>query len=463
MYRIPSKFLSLAFAAFMLCHAATSSAYVTDSNVRRPDNYYGFWPPSAGQSYTDSNFGTTVTRMSNASGTSNAGGSGSPEFIGSEYSTMSAFNADNSRILLIEQSYFAVYDGAGNRIKALYGSVDSSSEPRWSRTDPNTFYYHSGNQLMAYNVSTDSKRVVHTFSEYSSISGQGEMDMSYDGDHLVLSGDGRYVFVYTISADRKGPVFDATSAGSWDSIYISPNNNVLISWHANGSGRYQGQELYDQNMNFLRQVTRANGHKRMTRDSDGSEVLIWTNSNDPQPINCRNGIVKVNLATTNQTCLLELDWSLAVHISAADQNGFAYVETYNPSDISPDSSSWVTYTNEFLMVRLDGGEVRRLLHHRSRPYDGYSFQPKISVSRDGSRFVFSSNYGINQSGGVYTDAYLGVISGSTGSSAMPAPSSPGSSPSAPAPVEIDAAPGPAPDAPAPCYPGVWWAPCPSGN
>ena len=46
MYRIPSKFLSLAFAIFMLCHAAPSSAYVGDSNVRTPSNYYGFWPPA---------------------------------------------------------------------------------------------------------------------------------------------------------------------------------------------------------------------------------------------------------------------------------------------------------------------------------------------------------------------------------------------------------------------------------
>ena len=58
-------------------------------------------------------------------------------------------------------------------------------------------------------------------------------------------------------------------------------------------------------MNFLRQVGRADGHKDVTLDTDGNEVLVWTNSNDPQPI-CNNGIVKIRLADGQQTCLASL-------------------------------------------------------------------------------------------------------------------------------------------------------------
>ncbi len=35
-------------------------------------------------------------------------------------------------------------------------------------------------------------------------------------------------------------------------------------------------------------------------------------------------------------------------------------------------------------VKLDGTETRRLLHHRSRPLNGYAYQPRATVSRDGS-------------------------------------------------------------------------------
>ena len=45
-----------------------------------------------------------------------------------------------------------------------------------------------------------------------------------------------------------------TNPSGWDAVYISPDNNVLIAWLTNGNGRYQGEELYDENMTFLRQV-----------------------------------------------------------------------------------------------------------------------------------------------------------------------------------------------------------------
>ena len=388
-----------ALVAWPLFHGTNAAAYVTDEDVYLPPDYYTFVPPAAGGSYIDPVFGTTITRISDAANTINAD-SGQPlPWVEAEYSTKSPFNADNSKILVIEFSYFSLYDGVTlQRIKPLCCEgpiVSASSEPLWSRADPNVFYFHptnpnqpNFNQLKMYNVATDVATIVHTFSEYSSISAKGESEISYDGDHIVLAGDGHQIFVYTISTDTKGPVFDTNGHGGWDAVYISPDNNVLIAWLTDGTGRYQGEELYDQNMTFLRQVANNSGHKHMTRDVDGSEVLVQTNSADPTPIlNCQNGFVKINLATAQQTCLLQLDWSLSVHVTAPDQGGWVFAETYN-STAAP--SPWFTYTNELLQIKLDGTEVRRLAHHRSdsSTYDG---EPRISVSRDGSRFTFNSN------------------------------------------------------------------------
>ncbi len=169
----------------------------------------------------------------------------------------------------------------------------------------------------------------------------GESDISFDGDHFVFAGNGRYVFVYQISTATKGPVFD-TGGRSFDSLYLTPNNNVIISWTQTGTVRYTGQELFDTKLNFLRQVGRADGHKDVSLDTNGDEILIWTNSNDPQPM-CNNGIVKIRLADGQQTCLVSLDWSLAVHISAPDNSGFVYVETYNPSNPTPPSGMGSVY------------------------------------------------------------------------------------------------------------------------
>ena len=342
---------------------------VTDNSSRVPPNYYTFLPPASGNSYVDPIFGSTIKRMSNATVSPDvAFGTGFLPFISDEYSTMTPFNADNSRILALHFSYFGLYNGifdaAGNFIKNLPFAVSASTEPRWSPTKTNILYFIAGNQLKQLDVSTDAISVVHTFAEYTSISGKGESDISPDGDHFVFIGNSQFIFVYTISSDSKGPTFD-TNKRAFDSLYITPNNNVTISWYDRGTARYTGIELFDPNMNFVRQVARAGGHMDVTRDQ-GVEVLVWANSNDPGGT-CPNAIVKIRLDNGQQTCILSLDQSLALHISGTDNSGWFFVDTYAPSDPSPSTSSWAPYTNEILQVKLDGTQVRRLAHHRSRP------------------------------------------------------------------------------------------------
>jgi hypothetical protein len=188
---------------------------------------------------------------------------------------------------------------------------------------------------------------------------------------------------------------------------------VTVTWIQAGTARYSGIELFDINMNFQRQVAHAGGHMDVTRDTNGDEVLVWTNSNDATPIpNCNNGIVKIRLADATQTCLAQLDWSLAVHISAPDGNGSVFVDTEAPANPDPAGSGWVAYTDEILQVKLDGSGVTRLAHHRSRPSSSYVWQPKLSSSRDGSRLLYASNFDMAAIQGYasdYADTYLIVV------------------------------------------------------
>src|SRR5581483_663082 len=104
--------------------------------------------------------------------------------------------------------------------------------------------------------------------------------------------------------------------------------------------------------------------------------------------------------------LLQLDWSLAVHISGGD-GGWAEVETYAPGD--PDPANFPPYADELLRVKLDGSVVERVAHHRSRPFNGYNWTPKASLSRDNTRIVYGSNYGLQGQLGYpteYSDAYM---------------------------------------------------------
>src|SRR5205814_8073345 len=159
-------------------------------------------------------------------------GGGMVTTISNDYSSMSAFNKDNTRLLIQYLSYFALYDGAGNYIKDLYQwGISASSEPRWSRTDANELYFVSVNQLKKLNVGTNTVTVIHTFTEYAEVSGKGESDIGFNGNKFVLAGDSRYIFTYDVATDTKSPVYDAGSAGLFDQIYLTPDDNVVVGWY----------------------------------------------------------------------------------------------------------------------------------------------------------------------------------------------------------------------------------------
>jgi hypothetical protein len=361
-------------------------AYVTDARSYAPVNYYVLLPPDRGETYIDPAFGTTIKRISDARAQPNSAGDGTLTRITHEYATMAPFNQDNSRLILAHQSYYALHDGSGNYLRDLPFEM---TEPRWSRHDPNVIYYLRGNQLKQYDAGSGLATTVHTFGEYSTVSGKGESDVCFDGDHFVLVGDDRDIFVYEVSTATKGPVLDAEGR-TLDSVQITPDDNVTMTWVEPGEGRFNGIELHDRSMNFLRQLLPRGGHADVMRDTDGEEVLVTTA--DPAAA-CNGTIVKIRLADGEQTCLLLLDPSLAIHISAPDGSGWVIVSTYAPSDPGP-FQGWTSYTNEILQVKLDGSTVRRLAQHRSRPFNDYTWTPRAAVSRDGGRLVYSSNYGL---------------------------------------------------------------------
>ena len=125
-------------------------AYVTDAGLYAPLNYFTFQPPAAGTSYVDPAFGTTITRLSDALTAPDNANVGPLGLIANEYSTMSPFNDDGSRLLLQHRSYFALYDGDGRYLRDLPFEISAASEPRWSQHDRNVFYYRTGNQLKQY-------------------------------------------------------------------------------------------------------------------------------------------------------------------------------------------------------------------------------------------------------------------------------------------------------------------------
>jgi hypothetical protein len=402
--RVP-KVVSVVVAVLCLMLSVDVLGQIKDRLVRTPPQYGTFLPPAAGETYRDPVFFSTIQRLSDATRLKNdAASEGNVPFVTAEYSTMTPFNHDNSRFLLQHSSYYGLYDGAGKFIENLPFDVGAGTEPRWSRSSPHVLYFQRHNKLKRLDTRMNSISEIRTFSEYSTITGLGESDICLDGNHLVFAGDGRHIFVYDLATDTKGSTFD-TAGQPIDSIYITPDHNVTITWGT--CMEHCGIELFDRNMKFVRRLAPNPGHMDVTRDRNGDEILLWFNAADPKPI-CENGVVKIRLADAKQTCIVTFDWSLAVHVSATDNSGWFFVSTYAPSDPKPETD-WKPYTNEIVQVKLDGSEVRRIAHHRSRPFDNYNYMPRVTASRDGSRILFSSNYGLKSGDRKYTDAYLVVL------------------------------------------------------
>lgn len=312
--------------------------------------------------------------------------------ISVEYSSICPFNADNSYLLLQHTGGFIrLHDGDGKFIKVLAG-LATSSECRWSRSDPNKlFYIGGGNILKQYDVRNGQSSNVRVFTEYSAISGLGESDMSEDGDHMALCGDKREVFVYDMVADKKLPTFGAPAG--LNGLYITPDNNVIC-------GGTTGVNMFSRLGVFMRKLAQSQSHMDVMRDTNGDEVLIRLNGADNPPLaGCNNGVEKIRLADGKVTCLWAIGWSpkggassLAAHVSCPDK-GFALISTYNTNGAQP---------SQVFKVPLDGLS-REYLCDTGTSASSYQAQPKASISRDGSRFVYCSD----KDGAL--DVWLGVL------------------------------------------------------
>ncbi|MDO8425021.1 MAG: hypothetical protein Q7T01_00690 [bacterium] len=334
-----------------------------------------------GASVSDPAFGCTITRLTDAA----ADGVGGYVH---QYSSINPFNADATHVLLARpDGVMQVRDLRGAIVRDnlnRLGVVDRAN-PLWSRTDPKILYFHTrdGNELKTYDVGTNEVRTLRRFDAYRTISfGLGEGDISWDGDHIPVVGDGRFGFIHTISTGASTAVVDiATSGATIDNVDVTSGNLfTVVRIGPNGT------DLYDSAMRPLGRVLDYKGHSDRGRMSDGRDVIVMTNSNDATPIaSCQNGIVRTELPGGTERCLLPLDWDLAVHVSCNNVGqDWCLVSTYG--------GSGVPYAGEVFRVPFDGGTPVRLAQTRSSEV-GYYGQPRAAVSHDGRYVLFDSDVG----------------------------------------------------------------------
>lgn len=310
----------------------------------------------------------------------NAKGSGMLPLIDPEYSTSCPYNGDKTRLILKHFSYFALYDGDGNYLFDLTENgrfeVNASSEPRWDLYHTNIFYYITANKLKFYNILERKSYLEHEFTEYTRLVPKGEADIGDNGEVMVFLGEknGKFeLFTYNLASHVKGPATDASRMGTLDSMMLAPLCDTVVTSGSNGI------ELWDLQWNKIRQLTPVNGHKDLTFDEFGNEIMVWCSSDDPHPVCDPSkgvGIVKVPLNGSKPECIATLPWERsAFHVSCPAISGEFFIDAY--SGATP---------GQIFHGTLDGHlEVINQLQH---VVTDDARQPKVTCSRDGTRVVW---------------------------------------------------------------------------
>jgi hypothetical protein len=351
--------------------------------------------PAVGQAVRDPQLGATLRRIT-AAGTI----LGSDAAIVPVYSTVSAWNADESLLLLYHVGRgHELYDGRTYRfLRALAIAPNDIENVYWHTSDPDVLYYLSGTSLMRHRVSTGGNETVRTFSfcTGSITPGSDPTFTSWDSDTFGLK-CGSTAFYYHVASNT----LTGTGATTGEAPKPAPSGTLGVAdgW------------VYDLDRRGLRRLDLANPYEHASPGRLASGRDVWsTVVFDPGPAGSGVGsLVTFDLA----------DGTSRVIVGPA--TGFPYPPSgTHVSTLSYRAPGWTFLSivgsgtgagvldNELVVADASSGKVCRAAHHRSLGSENtrlgtpYWAEPHVVPSPTGTRAVFGSDWG----GGASVDTYV---------------------------------------------------------
>ena len=368
--------------------------------------------PALGQTVTDPQFATTIRRITAVTV------SGSNPVIKPMYSTISAWNADESKMILYKVgSGHQLYDG---RTYAYIRDLDIDpadiEQVYWHAADPDVFFYVSNKTLIRYHVSTGAKDNVRTFSFCSDGASGGDdpMFMSWDSNRIGLS-CGSTVFVYEISTNT---VLGQKS--SPDTPQASPSGTLT----------FLGGLVTDAALNTLRtlDLDDPGSHASLGRYSNGNDTYNAVTF-DPGPKGSGVGtLVTFDMTTGAGKVVVGPSTGYPYPPSGTHVSALAYKQPgWVFLSVVGDPSGQGVLDNELLIADTNSGKVCRIAHHRSygknntKLDDAYWAEPHVVPSPSGTRALFGSDWGDGPS----VDTYVVELPGYKASTAEAGAGGPG--------------------------------------
>jgi hypothetical protein len=367
--------------------------------------------PALGATATDAEFGTTIRRITAVSGT------GASAFIVPMYSTISAFNADESLLILYAGggTGHQLYDGKTYAlIRALDINPADVEQVYWDTTDPDLLYYTDGQAFIRYHVSTSKGDRLHDFSSLCGSStptnGADPMFTSWDSHRLGLT-CGQQMFIYDASTDT---VYGPAAVSGTPPAQVAPSGT--LAFLEAGSG-----EIFDVNLNMLNMVRSLtlqspNNHASLGRLANGHDTwngAVFDDGNDDAKSNV-GVLVTWDLTDGSGGAVIgpKTGWPYPPdgHVSAMAyrQPGWIFVSTFWTSTFdgtgTPPTPGLLELEN--LVADTNTGAVCRVGRHRSwgkaNTVLGYWAEAHTVPSPSGTRAVFASDWG----GGSSVDSYV---------------------------------------------------------
>lgn len=371
--------------------------------------------PAVGESVTDPDFGTTIVRVTSAP---------SGEAITPMYSTIPAWNADGSILLLYRWgSGHELYDA--NTFQKL-GDLDCATADgwhpgpsdvehvMWHPDDPKLLYFPSlyapGSQgplpiLYRCDVTTGAAEIVHDFSTAPTNCSPGNDELWMGEDPQWFPGGlvglqcGNKTFVYDMVADVVHGVKTGAPFDSGVAPIAGPSGELV----------YYGGDVYDLNLAFVRALDIVNPeeHANIGRRANGHDVYFAVDFDGDDP----SVIAAHDLATGQRIPLVSesTGWGYpasGIHLSSVvgDHRGDGWVVASVVGDVNVSAP----LDQELVVANADTGEVCRVGRHRSAGGDGpngYQAEPHpvwhFRANGD-VEVLFGSDWG----GGSSVDSYV---------------------------------------------------------
>ncbi len=346
--------------------------------------------PAYLDTYTDPSFGTTIRRITNA---------GAGKVIVPMYSTVQAWNADESLMILYNQdiSDHILLDGKTYQYIRTFSDFHPADLEQifWDFNDPDVFYYMDGptRDFMKYQVSTQTITKLVDIGQVSGCTstvamGNDVQMMSWDSDVFTFRCANSTVYSYRLSTNTL-TTFTMSNVG-YTAPSVAPSGNLY----------YHRTDVYDSNGNYFVDLNESSTeHSCMGKLTNGNDAHFAISFAQGPQGGCLGDIIAHDLTTGDCIPLISTSTGYNYPQSGTHISALAHKNTEGgwvaASMMGYAKDGQTLLDQELVIAKADKGNVKvcRIGHHRSDEDDwNYWGEPHAVISPTGTRVLFASDW-----------------------------------------------------------------------